>query len=154
VGADATKVCHRAPGERLAPLQEGSVRHRAFCERFYAAMQAGDFTAMDDMLDADFVLREPDGLPYAGTYRGAAGWRALCKSVIAVWADFKIRPLEYPGETDSTLVVRFAISGRSRRTGIPFDSTVLELWRFREGRLCEIHPYYWDTHQLATAHGM
>lgn len=123
--------------------------HRAFCERFLSAMSAGDFAATSDMIDRDFVVQEAAGLPYAGTYRGIDGWRELSKAVLKTWADFKIRPLELLGETDNTLVVRFALSGRSRRTGTSFETTVLELWRFRDGRLCEIVPYYWDTHHLA-----
>ena len=37
------------------------------------------------------------------------------------------------GETEDTLVVRLAISGRSRKTGTPFESTVLELVSFQPG---------------------
>jgi ketosteroid isomerase-like protein len=125
------------------------VSHRDFCERFFAAVSTGDFTAISGMLDPDFVVHEAAGLPYAGTYRGIDGWRDLSKAVISTWADFKIRPLEFLGETDDTFVVRFALSGRSRKKGTSFETSVLELWRFRAGRLCEIVPYYWDTHHLA-----
>lgn len=127
--------------------------HRAFCERFLAALAAGDFDAVGAMLDPDFLLEEAAGLPYAGTYRGVDGWRALSKAIVATWGGFRARILEFPGETADTLVVRLAISGRSRKTGTPFESTVLELWRFRDGRLREIVPYYWDTHHLATIDG-
>jgi ketosteroid isomerase-like protein len=127
--------------------------HRAFCERFLAALAAGDFDAVGAMLDPDFVLEEAAGLPYAGTYRGVDGWRALSKAIVATWGGFRARILEVPGEGADTLVVRLAISGRSRKTGTPFESTVLELWRFRDGRLREIVPYYWDTHHLATIDG-
>ena len=62
-----------------------------------------------------------------------------------------MKRIEYLGETEDTLVVRFAISGKSRKTGKVFDSTVMELWRFRDDHLCEILPYYWDTHLLVSA---
>jgi ketosteroid isomerase-like protein len=125
--------------------------HRAFCERFIAALSAGDFDTIGGMLDPDFVVQEADGLPYAGSYRGLEGWRALSKAVITTWSGFKLHPLEFLGETEETFVVRFAISGRSRKTGTPFESTVMELWRFRGPLLREIIPYYWDTHLLAEA---
>jgi ketosteroid isomerase-like protein len=129
------------------------VSHHAFCEQFVAVMQKGDFSALAGLLHADFVVREAQGLPYAGEYRGIEGWRALSKAVIGTWANFNLQLLEVLGETADTLVVRFALSGRSRRTGTPFETTVMELWRFRDGRLSEIVPYYWDTHLLAVAHG-
>jgi uncharacterized protein len=123
---------------------------RAFCERFFAAITSGNVDAVAELLDPDFVVTEADGLPYAGTYRGLEGWRALSKAIVGAWGGFKLQPLEYLGETEDTIVVRFAISGRARKTGTPFESTVLELWRFRGERLREIVPYYWDTHHLAT----
>jgi ketosteroid isomerase-like protein len=127
------------------------VSHREFCERFLAAMSAGDFDTQNSMLDESFVVHEAEGLPYAGDYHGIAGWRALSQAVVATWKGFRLRPLEYLGETGDTFVVRFAISGRSRKTGKPFESTVLELWKFNGVRLREITPYYWDTHALALA---
>lgn len=125
--------------------------HREFCERFIAAMSVGDFDTQGAMLDEHFVVHEAEGLPYAGDYRGIDGWRALSKAVVATWAGFRLKPLEFLGETADTFVVRFAISGRSRKTGKTFESTVLELWKFNGGQLREITPYYWDTHALALA---
>jgi ketosteroid isomerase-like protein len=126
---------------------------RAFCERFFAAITSGNMDEVAGLIDPEFVVTEAEGLPYAGTYRGVDGWRALSKAIVAAWGSFKLQPLEYLGETADTIVVRFAISGRSRKTGTPFESTVLELWRFRGDRLREIVPYYWDTHHLATISG-
>jgi ketosteroid isomerase-like protein len=130
---------------------EIDVSHREFCERFVASMSVGDFDALAVMLDEDFVVHEADGLPYAGDYHGIAGWRALSQAVVSTWGSFRLKPLEFLGETADTFVVRFAISGRSRKTGKSFESTVLELWKFNGARLREITPYYWDTHALALA---
>jgi ketosteroid isomerase-like protein len=114
-------------------------------------MSVGDFDTQGAMLDESFVVHEAEGLPYAGDYHGIAGWRALSKAVVATWGGFALKPMEFLGETADTFVVRFRISGRSRKTGKTFDSTVLELWKFNDGRLWEITPYYWDTHALALA---
>jgi ketosteroid isomerase-like protein len=116
-------------------------------------MSAGDFDALGAMLDESFVVHEAPGLPYGGDYHGIAGWRALSQAVVSTWAGFRIKPLEFLGETTDTFVVRFAISGRSRKTGKTFESTVLELWKFNGVRLREITPYYWDTHALEVADG-
>lgn len=126
--------------------------HQDFCDRFMALLQKGDFDALGPMLDPDFVLREARGLPYAGEYHGLDGWRALSRAVSAAWAGMRLERLEYVAEGADTLVVRFALSGKSRKNGTPFETTVMELWRFRDGKLREILPYYWDTHHLATIH--
>jgi len=122
--------------------------HRNLAERFMAALKVGDFDTMATMLAPDFVVHEPDGLPYAGDYKGIEGWRDLTAQVIAAWAGFNIERIEYYGETSDSLVIRLFLKGRSRKTGKPFETTVLELWRFRGGLLSEISPHYWDTHAL------
>jgi ketosteroid isomerase-like protein len=130
---------------------ERKLSHRQFCERFMAATGTGDRAALAELLHPDFECVEADGLPYAGAYRGLDGWMALGQAVVGAWSKFRIRPIEYPGESENSFTVRFAISGVSRKTGKAFETTVLELWHFREGKLITIFPYYFDTHLLATA---
>lgn len=128
-----------------------TVNHRQFSEQFLAALQSGNQAEMAEMLHPDFEVDEANGLPYGGVYRGFRGWLDLCAAVVGTWGKFKLQLLEYAGESPDTLVIRFAISGRSRKTGKCFESTVMELWKFREGKLFRIHPYYFDTQLLAAA---
>jgi ketosteroid isomerase-like protein len=127
--------------------------HRKFCEDFLAATRSGDAAALGAMLHPEFSVEEASGLPYAGVYKGVDGWIALSRAVVGTWSKFKIAPIAYPGETENTFTVRFAISGVSRKTGQAFETTVLELWQFKDGKLLEIAPYYFDTHLLAKANG-
>jgi ketosteroid isomerase-like protein len=126
------------------------MEYRAFCDRFLAALQAGDWPAMERMLHPDFEVVEAEGLPYAGVYRGFTGWRGLSDAILSTWSGFRIALIEMHGGDDAA-VLRFAISGRSRRTGRSWNSSVLELWKFRDGLLARIDPYYFDTHLLAKA---
>lgn len=126
-----------------------ALSHRDLAERFIAALKVGDFDTMATLITPDFVVHEPDGLPYAGDYRGIEGWRTLTGLITAAWAGFRVERIEYFGETSDSLVVRLFLKGRSRKTEKPFETTVLELWRFRNGLLCEITPHYFDTHALA-----
>lgn len=123
--------------------------HQATCDRFLAALGIGDFETMGALMQPDFVVHEPAGLPYAGDFHGLDGWRELSSQIVAAWAGFKLLRKEFYGETADTLVVMLFLKGRSRKTGKRFETSVLELWRFREGRICEITPHYWDTHTLA-----
>jgi uncharacterized protein len=122
--------------------------NRALCSRFLEAMASNDAAGMDALIHSDFILIEPEGLPYGGVYRGRKGWRTLVQRVIATWSAFRIHVSEELGETEDTVVTRFDISGRSRKSGKAWSSSVLELWRFRDGLLVEISPYYFDTHLL------
>jgi uncharacterized protein len=119
---------------------------------FISALKRGDMDGMRALLHPDFAVSEADGLPYAGIYRGGDGWQKLCRAVITVWKKFHIELLELVCESDTQAVVRFAISGRSSVSGREFNSTVLELWRIDDGKIREILPYYWDTHELHLAH--
>lgn len=121
----------------------------AFLDTCIPALRAGDFATLATLLHPDFRVREASGLPYAGIFHGAEGWRQLSRIVVKTWDGFRFDVIEHHGSPAGTMIVRFAISGRSRRTGRPFETTVLELWRFRDGLLAEIVPYYWDTAELA-----
>jgi hypothetical protein len=105
---------------------------------------------MERMLHSDFEIVEAEGLPYGGCYRGFEGWRRLSDAILSTWSGFRIKLIEMHGD-DESAVLRFDISGRSRRTGTAWQSSVLELWKFRDGLLARIDPYYFDTHLLAKA---
>lgn len=129
----------------------GQMNHQEFAKRFLAAMHAGDRERMGAMMHPDFLIEEAASLPYAGQYRGLEGWLALCKAVIATWKSFSLDFIEFAGESDDGLVIRFRLRGVSRKTGRPIDSSVLEFWTFRDGKLVSIAPYYFDTHALVVA---
>lgn len=125
--------------------------HREVCERFMAALQKGDFATQREILTPDFICTEAAGLPYAGTFRGPDGWEELAKTVGRTWKGFSLQFREWVAESEDSAVLLFDISGASRKTGTTFNSSVLELWRFAGGKLAEIRPFYFDTHELAIA---
>ena len=125
------------------------MKNRALFDQFMTAVTTRDGAGAKAMLHPDFTVVEAAGLPYAGTWRGYEGWRALNRAVRDAWADFHVETDEFLGETDATLVVRMTISGKARLTGTPFKTGILEIWRFEGGLIREVTPYYWDTHHLA-----
>jgi ketosteroid isomerase-like protein len=137
-------------GKRRSGAHQG-MKHRLFCEQFLAALAAGDWVAMDAMLHPDFEVIEADGLPFAGIYRGPKGWRELSNAILATWSGFQLRLLEMHGGDEDAAILRFAMSGRSRKTGRAWETTALELWNIRDGKLLRIDPYYFDTDLLAKA---
>jgi len=124
---------------------------RELCDRFIAALGIGDFATQREILAPDFVCTEAAGLPYPGTFTGPDGWETLARTVGRTWAKFSIKRREFVAESEDSAVMLFDIAGQSRKTGKPFQSSVLELWRFKGDKLVEIMPFYFDTHQLAVA---
>ena len=127
--------------------------NRALFETFMAAVRARDRVTVDAMLSGDLVITEAPGLPYGGTFHGPAGWRALNRAVAAAWGEIQVEVTEILGETADTLVVLMAMSGTAQATGQPFTTTILEIWRFTDGRISAITPYYWDTQHLGQISG-
>ena len=102
-----------------------------------------------ELLDPDFVVIEPDGLPYAGTYRGPDGWWTVFRRMLSTWTDIKHEPIFLMGDPageNFALMVR--LSGRSLKTGKPFETTVMEHWVVRNGRVVSSRPHYFDTKYL------
>ena len=114
--------------------------YKPFFDRFMAATRTGDKATLLELVHPEFELIEPSGLPYEGVYRGVDGWRKLARAVVEAWEDFKVEPIAFPGESNDTFTVHLRLSGRSRKTGLPFSMSVLELWRFRDGRLIRAAP--------------
>lgn len=98
-----------------------------FWDHFMEALIAGDADKLETMLDPDFVLIAADGLPLEGTYHGVQGSLDLGAAVGKTWKGYSARRLEFVCETNDTLVIRLALSGTSRKIGVPFETTLLEL---------------------------
>ena len=121
--------------------------NKAIFETFFAAVTRRDHAAANALMANDFFIVEAEGLPYAGRYEGVEGWRRLNKNVREAWQPMQVSVREVLGETADTLVVRMEIAGHAG--GKPFTTEILEIWRFRAGRICQITPFYFDTQALA-----
>ena len=55
----------------------------ALKKRFVAALSAGDWDTGASLMHPDFELREPDALPYGGTYKGIEGFKQCLGSIAA-----------------------------------------------------------------------
>lgn len=112
----------------------------AFVDRLYAASGAGDWEATADMLTDDFVAYEADGLPMAGEYRGKYGLRDLFGKVMGMVDVVALDRSAMPVGEDcaiAVLTMRFADPDLK-------PAELCEMFRFRDGKCCEIKPYYFD----------
>ena len=109
--------------------------------RVYDAMNRGD-------LEAVLALTHPEveaiprllGVEGGGTYRGHDGVRKWWESIFNAFPDFKATVLEVRAVADATISnVRF--QGRGGESGVPFEDTIWQVARWRDGRVAWIKSY-------------
>ncbi|WP_222558161.1 nuclear transport factor 2 family protein [Caenibius sp. WL] len=128
----------------MAMTPEEMVR---FVDDLYAATGAGDWDKAAGMLTDDFFVTEADNLPMAGVYRGR---NALKDLFLTVMGKVDVAGLD---RVLTTTGGDYAITILSMRFADPAlePAELLELFRFRDGKCCEIKPYYFDASKFAAA---
>lgn len=120
---------------------------RKFVDDFYALTAAGDWEGVDQRITDDFFVSEAQGLPMAGRYEGRAGLCELYAKVMGSLDVASIDRVETLVGQDTGIVV---LSLRFADASVP-PAEILELFRFRDGKLAEIKPYYFDPHPVLAA---
>jgi ketosteroid isomerase-like protein len=118
-----------------------------FVDDLYAATGAGDWDKAASMLTDDFFVTEADGLPFAGVYRGKNALRELFVKVMSM---VDVAALD---RVQTTVGGDFAVTILSFRFADPSlaPAELCELFRFRDGKCCEIKPYYFDPATMIAA---
>ena len=119
----------------------------ALVESLYAKSGAGDFDAVELLLTDDFFIREADGLPMAGEYRGKTALRELYSHVFGT---LKVADLEPEGMTVGGDYVVNLISFRFENPDLA-PAQLAEVFRLRGDKVCEIRPYYFDAKPISDA---
>lgn len=124
--------------------------NKSILQRFIVAAQSGtDDSTVAALIHPDFVVHEAAGLPYAGTYKGLAGWQELFAKVLTFWQDVSVQTLRYFGAEDAEeFCILMEMSGKSPDGTEKFRTRVLEQWCLRDGKVAEVWPHYWDTHAM------
>jgi ketosteroid isomerase-like protein len=112
-------------------------------DRFVAAVFAGDRGVMRDLLDASFELHQPPGLAYAGTYAGADGLLSFLGKFMATYEIGALNNTDsFLSENPDRAVLEFQFAGKVKSTGEKFNTTLLECWEFRQGKILRITVYW------------
>lgn len=116
-------------------------------DSLYAATAVGDFDAAEALLTDDFFITEADSLPMKGTYRGKTALRDLFTQVMGMMDVAGLKRGETTTGGDFAICqVWFQFQDPSLAEG-----ELLELFRFRDGKVCEIRPYYFDAAPIVAA---
>ncbi len=117
----------------------------AIQQQFVTAVFAGDAATIHALAAADFELVQGSGLPYAGTYRGAAGFLEFLGIFAATLDIEKLEPVgHFLSDDPDRIIFEFDIRAVHRATGRPFDTSLLEAWAFRDGKVAWIRPHYFN----------
>ena len=118
-----------------------------FVDDLYAATGAGDFDRAEEMLTDDLLITEADGLPMAGEYRGRRALRDLYMKVMGLMDVAALDRVETTTGVDHAITI---VSIRFQDPSLA-PAQLCELFRFRDGKVCEIRPYYYDPAPILAA---
>src|SRR5579864_3173419 len=108
-------------------------------EQFVAAVFAGDAATIRALTDPDFELHEGSGLPFAGTYRGAEGFLKFLEIFSQTFDIGRLEPIRsYESGEPDCMAFEFDLRATVRDTGQLFESTLIEVWNFKDGRVLSI----------------
>jgi len=123
--------------------------NKRILERFFEAAHDNNEAALVALMHPDFTVHEADGMPYAGDYKGLAGWYEIFGKVTSVWKDVGIETTMLVGDASGEdFVAGITLTGKSPDGRESFKTTMLEHWIIKDGKVKECWPHYWDTHAM------
>lgn len=120
--------------------------------RYLAAGGPGvaTFEPLARFFAADVVLYQAESLPYGGVWRGHDGMERFFVTMSRAWESFEMVEQKFLA-TEGTLVVLTQVHARARVTRQKLHFPMLQTITVEDGRITEVHPFYWDTQVIASA---
>lgn len=119
--------------------------HNSLLKQFFAAAKEPTTETVSCVIHEDCVTYQGRATPYAGKYFGAAGFLDLLKAVDNAYILERIDFTElYENASGEIIIVEFAMRGSTRATGVAFETTVMEKWKIKEGKIIEILPCWFE----------
>jgi predicted SnoaL-like aldol condensation-catalyzing enzyme len=129
-------------------MSQSHTEKQAIIEKLYAATGVGDFDTAETLLTDDFFITEAEGLPYAGVYSGKTALRDLYTKVMGM---MDVAGLEITAHctTDgdyACTLLQFSFADPALA-----PAPLAEMYRFRDDKVCEIKPFYFDPATIIAA---
>jgi hypothetical protein len=123
----------------------------ATVRRFYGHVTAGAWAEAEAMVDDDFVIYEPESLPYGGEWRGKDAFQRLFAFVMGFWRDPHIQRNGLVGD-DTHVVALLTFSVTVKATGERITMPITEVTTMLpSGKIGAMRIHYFDTHALRTS---
>ena len=107
----------------------------------------GRWRALEDVLDDQFEIVEPDSLPYGGTHHGLSGYRTLMQQISTLF-ELAFEPRGLYALDETTVVVRMNVTFNARSTGRSVKLRVVEVLKVVRGRVRRSEVFLADTAAL------
>jgi ketosteroid isomerase-like protein len=111
---------------------------------------SGNIEMLAGAFHRDVVVHEPQSLPYAGDWNGLEGIAALFQKMQESWSNVAVENLQ-AAQNDDVVFMSCTLSLTSRANGMTIQQPFAEVLRFRDGRLLEGTPFYYDTSEILAA---
>jgi ketosteroid isomerase-like protein len=147
-GTAMERVTAMDPGTAREPLEPLEAMARLAATWFPDAMHdPRTAQSWEELLDDAVVLREPESLPHGGRHEGLAAFRSVQAGMRQLW-DQRIEGAEYWQCAEDQVVLRIVIRWTARATGRSVELPMIDLIRFRGGRIVDIEVFVQDTKSL------
>lgn len=137
-------------GVRDDALDDTARRNRQSLLDAYRDIEKGDQTAFLALLADDIHFHQAPSLPYPLSTSNREDTLAGFGQVIAAWSKMNVRVEELVAAGD-LVIAYMTVSATAAPTGKPYGGPCAELFRFRDGKVVEWRPLYWDTHAVRIA---
>jgi len=127
--------------------REQEERNLKTIDALYAATGQGDWATAESMLTEDFFVTEADTTPFGGVYRGRRALHDLFTHVMSAAGVTGLDIQQSTAGGDTVVVLLDLVLGGPPAVRV----SLAELFRFRDGKVCEIKPYYFDPRPLCAA---
>ena len=123
--------------------------NKAVLDALLQAFLEGDLERMASYLADDVVLHEAAVLPYGGDHVGP---QAFLATMQAAGDLFETEALKWElMEAGDRVILHILVRLTSRRTGVSFDTPVVEIFAFRDGKIIDDDVFYKDASLVASA---
>ena len=123
------------------------MKNSEILEKMGACFAAQDMEGVMACLHEDIVVTEAESLPFGPEHRGPAAFMKLLAEVFSYWDDMTVEAKFRVEEGDRSVVFN-EISGKGKQSGKAYTMMIAETFRFKDDKIIEVMPFYFDTKKL------
>jgi len=134
-------------------LTDTARANREILVKAYQAMLDGNESALAEILDPEVRFYEAKGLPYGVEAEGIDGALAGVAGMFSAWSHLYTEFQEFLAGGDMVIAYLW-MRATARETGEIYEGPTAEMFRFKNGKVIEWRPIYWDTHRVREVCGL
>jgi ketosteroid isomerase-like protein len=121
-----------------------AINNKQIIHDAYEAMKRGDIKGFIGVLDPEIEVREPDALPYGGTYKGIDALMGMFAKAGPLLDSSQLIVDELTGDGDKVVaVLRIPLRGGAG------EALISEHWTLHEGKATRLQVFWFDTSIVA-----